>query len=195
MNRQACHEDLSAFMDGELGTDASRFLLRRLDYDAGTRGRWERYHLAQSVLRRSLPWLASRDFADRVAARLRAQRLVGGPPWLRWSTRLAGAAAVVAAVLMLVPQQPDIGALVPQNVTVATPAPAWLGAHGDPNGVDPPGFGYGAFPGNRDSLAAIDPLARVEASNWPRDEGVMPYLLPDQERRMDRLRPIDAADH
>ena len=44
-------EQLSAFMDGELPDAEARFLLRRLENDAGLRAAWERMQLASACVR------------------------------------------------------------------------------------------------------------------------------------------------
>lgn len=73
MNTQTPEEQLSALLDGELDTDRSRFLLRRLQHDdalASTLGRWQ---LAGDVLRGQGSAAASADFSARLAARLAAE--------------------------------------------------------------------------------------------------------------------------
>ena len=187
------HEELSVFMDGELSREQARFLLRRLDRDTAALRRWDSYHLAQACLRRTLPALAGAGFADAVAARIRAQALpaAGGPRWLRWSTRFAGAAAVVAAALLLVPQQQNLDGLMPEDATASVPAPAWLNAPTDARAFESQTAGYRIVAG-RDSLSMIDPLARLDASSWPHDEGVMPYLL--SAHANPQVRAVDAAD-
>lgn len=60
------HEQLSAFMDGELESEPARFLVRSLLQDAGVRARWERYHLIREALHRGLPRGVDAGFADRV---------------------------------------------------------------------------------------------------------------------------------
>ena len=96
-------EQLSASMDGELGKDELRFLLRRMDGDSELAPRWARYHVARQALRRHeiLPLRA--DFADAIFARLgdeaapTRQRL----PLLRWASGGAIAAAVAVAALVV----------------------------------------------------------------------------------------------
>ncbi|HDK02551.1 MAG TPA: hypothetical protein ENG84_01690 [Gammaproteobacteria bacterium] len=60
------HEQLSAFMDGELESEPARFLVSSLLQDAGVRARWERYHLIREALDRGLPRNVDAGFADRV---------------------------------------------------------------------------------------------------------------------------------
>ena len=100
---QPFEEHLSAFMDGELGRDESRFLLRRAEGDDVLAGRWMRYHIARYVLRRQ-PVLAIRaDFSSAILARLDAESVAetGRVQWLRWGSGGAIAAAVAVAALMV----------------------------------------------------------------------------------------------
>lgn len=60
------HEQLSAFMDGELESEPARFLVCSLLEDADVRARWERYHLIHEALERGLPRNVDAGFADRV---------------------------------------------------------------------------------------------------------------------------------
>lgn len=63
------YEDLSAFVDGELGKSESAFLLRRLEHDDELRGCYARYHLIRDCLRN--PATAA-PAADALAVRVRA---------------------------------------------------------------------------------------------------------------------------
>lgn len=131
---QPFEEQLSAFMDGELGRDESRFLLRRAEGDDVLAGRWMRYHIARHVLRRQ-PVLAIRaDFSSAILARLDAEAVpeTGRVQWLRWGSGGAIAAAVAVAALMVTKPAtesqvatPIAASTAPQRATqVATPAPA-----------------------------------------------------------------------
>jgi len=131
---QPFEEQLSAFMDGELGRDESRFLLRRAEGDDVLAGRWMRYHIARHVLRRQ-PVLAIRaDFSSAILARLDAEAVPenGRVQWLRWGSGGAIAAAVAVAALMVTKPAtesqvatPIAASTAPQRATqVATPAPA-----------------------------------------------------------------------
>jgi sigma-E factor negative regulatory protein RseA len=194
MSHDPSHEELSAFMDGELGRVQARFLLRRVDRDTAAMRRWDAYHLAQASMQRNLPLLTSAGFAEGVAARIAAQPLPAssGAPWLRWSARGAIAAAVVVAALVLMPPQSELGTIATDAQLAAAPAPAWLSAQAESR-VD-------AFPAyrmvgaRRDTMAMVDPLAAtsMDASAFPQDDGVLPYLLSPQEHH--RYQPVDAAD-
>jgi sigma-E factor negative regulatory protein RseA len=135
---QPFEEQLSAFMDGELGRDESRFLLRRAEGDDALAGRWTRYHLTRQVLRRQ-PVLAIRaDFSSVILARLDAEAMpeTGRVQWLRWGSGGAIAAAVAVAALMVTKPatQPEVATPIaastaPQRATqVAAPAPAQVAA-------------------------------------------------------------------
>lgn len=59
-------EQLSAFMDGELDADRSRFLLQRLAHDESLRARWERWQLQAGAMRKMAQPVPA-AFAARVA--------------------------------------------------------------------------------------------------------------------------------
>ena len=135
---QPFEEQLSAFMDGELGRDESRFLLRRAEGDDALAGRWMRFHIARQVLRRQ-PVLAIRaDFSSAILARLDAEAVpeTARTQWLRWGSGGAIAAAVAVAALMVTKpsSDPEIATPVaatttPQRATqVTAPAPAQIAA-------------------------------------------------------------------
>ena len=135
---QPFEEQLSAFMDGELRRDESRFLLRRAEGDDALAGRWTRYHIARHVLRRQ-PVLAIRaDFSSAILAQLEAEAVpeTARTQWLRWGSGGAIAAAVAVAALMVTKPstEPEITAPVaatttPQRPTqIAAPAPAQVAA-------------------------------------------------------------------
>ena len=131
---QPFEEQLSAFMDGELPRDESRFLLRRAEGDDALAGRWTRYHIARHVLRRQ-PVLAIRaDFSSAILAELDAETVqeTARTQWLRWGSGGAIAAAVAVAALMVTKPstEPEVATplaatTAPQRATqVAAPAPA-----------------------------------------------------------------------
>ncbi|HEX5124886.1 MAG TPA: sigma-E factor negative regulatory protein [Rhodanobacteraceae bacterium] len=135
---QPFEEQLSAFMDGELGRDESRFLLRRAGGDDALAGRWTRYHIARNVLRRQ-PVIAIRaDFSSAILARLDAETVAdtGRVQWLRWGSGGAIAAAVAVAALMVTKPStgpevatPVAATTVPQRATpIQAPAPAQVAA-------------------------------------------------------------------
>ena len=135
---QPFEEQLSAFMDGELPRDESRFLLRRAEGDDALAGRWTRYHIARHVLRRQ-PVLAIRaDFSSAILAELDAETVqeAARTQWLRWGSGGAIAAAVAVAALMVTKPstEPEVAAplaatTAPQRATqIAAPAPAQVAA-------------------------------------------------------------------
>lgn len=115
--QQATREHLCAALDGELGTQELRFLLRRLEHDAALVDEWSRWQLARQSLRGELSVVARGDFAGRVlgaidgeAAVLRPVRKVAAGAsarsgargrWLRLSAGGAIAASVAVAALMM----------------------------------------------------------------------------------------------
>jgi sigma-E factor negative regulatory protein RseA len=100
---QEIKEQLSAFMDGELGRDQARFLLKRAEGDRDTVHRWTRYHVIRQTLRRQDIVALRIDFAGAVMARLDGEAVVQarGTTWLRWGGGGAIAAAVAVAALMV----------------------------------------------------------------------------------------------
>lgn len=96
-------EELSAFMDGELDAERSRFLLQRLAHDAALRARWERWQLLSGAMRKMAQPLPA-NFAQRVAAAIEAEpvaavRSMGGR--LRWAGGAALAASLAVAGLFV----------------------------------------------------------------------------------------------
>lgn len=195
MSHDPSHEELSAFMDGELGREPARFLLRRLDRDAAVMRRWGAWHIARASLQHDLPALTSAGFATRVAARIAAQPLPAssGTRWLRWSTRGAIAAAVAVAALVLMPPQSELGTIATDAQLAANPAPAWLSAQAASSAAET-STAYRMVGAHRDTMTMVDPLAAdsMEARAFPQDGGVLPYLFSPQEHH--RYQPVDAAD-
>ncbi len=133
---QLCsREQLSALMDGALPEDQTRFLLRRLQHDAGLAGCWERWRTVADAMRgiaptRRLP----NDFSARVATALledvpmtaaaRAAVRVAQRRRRRWSGGAALAAAIAVMAIMALPKgesTPDATAAV---ATTTAPQPA-----------------------------------------------------------------------
>jgi sigma-E factor negative regulatory protein RseA len=114
-------EHLSAFMDGELGRDETRFLLRRVEGDAALAARWSRYHVARQVLRRQEVVALRGDFAAAVMQRIEAEEArpaARGGQWLRWGS--GGAIAAAVAVAALIVTKPASGPA-PAEVAAANP--------------------------------------------------------------------------
>lgn len=106
---QHFEEQLSAFMDGELGRDETRFLLRRLERDGALAQRWTRYHVTRQALHRQAVFALRADFAGSVMARIEADAMPqrGRQAWLRWGSGGAIAAAVAVAAIMVTKPAPD----------------------------------------------------------------------------------------
>ena len=128
-------EQLSAFMDGELGRDESRFLVRRAQGDAAIAARWSRWHVARQAMRRQEIVVLRTDFSSAIMARLDAEAMPDsrGHAWLRWGSGGAIAAAVaVAALIVTKPaSDPDLAPVAatanttrPLQVVSGTPAPS-----------------------------------------------------------------------
>lgn len=124
------HEQLSAFMDGELESEPARFLVRSLSQDAGVRARWERYHLIREALHRGLPRGVDAGFADRVYGALsrepgrRGRRRFALPAAVTRPLAGLAVAAVVATVAVLGFQYSWSPSLHPTSAPIASTAPA-----------------------------------------------------------------------
>ena len=89
------HEQLSALMDGELSSDETRFLLRRLDADQDLAKTWSNYQLASDVLKKRFATPMRADFAAAVMQSITTEKQsVSRGGLLRW----AGGGAIAAAV-------------------------------------------------------------------------------------------------
>ncbi len=125
------HEDLSAFMDGELDAERARFLQQRLAHDADLRARWERWQLLSSSMRRQAQPLPA-GFADRVARALDDEAAHAAPTHnraLRWAggTALAASLAVAGVFVFDTMQRPQS----------ATPATELATARTEPAVIEP----------------------------------------------------------
>jgi sigma-E factor negative regulatory protein RseA len=140
-------EDLSALMDGELGAEPTRFLLRRLDHDPELSATWSRWHLIRACLasdpaRMSAPRVDN-DFAARIAAALAEDGAsqTGHRNWARYVGGGALAAGVAAVALMLHAPGAPVGQAVMSKASASGPsvpstqvasvparetAPAWM---------------------------------------------------------------------
>lgn len=117
-------ESLSALMDGETDELELRRVLKAMESDSELAQRWQRYHLAQSVLHdRGIP--VADTLAEKVAAAVEQEPAVvraGSHRWTAQLTRVAIAASVaVVAVIALQPQvtSPEAPAVVQQSAPVA----------------------------------------------------------------------------
>ncbi|HEY2347111.1 MAG TPA: RseA family anti-sigma factor [Xanthomonadaceae bacterium] len=100
MNENELFEELSAFMDGELDAERTRFLMQRLAHDAPLRARWERWQLQSAAMRRTAQPPPA-GFAERVAHAIdidaQAQPVARVGRGLRWAGGAALAASLVIA--------------------------------------------------------------------------------------------------
>ena len=71
-------EQISALVDGELGSDEQEFLLRRLAQDKGLQGKWDRYHLMSDALQNHLPERVDADLAHRISNALEKEDALHG---------------------------------------------------------------------------------------------------------------------
>lgn len=119
---QELNEDLSCLIDGELETDKSGFLLRRLSHDAELKGSWRRYHMYGEIMRRESLCRVDLTAAVAKAVDLEPEIVVSdsntasaagshGSRQPRWIRPVAGAAiaasVAVFAFNMFSPQAPS----------------------------------------------------------------------------------------
>jgi negative regulator of sigma E activity len=99
------HEQLSAFLDGELSAAESELLLKRVERDPDLKVRLERYVLAGEALRATaVQTRPSRDFSARIAASIDQESVPGRARHVaQWLKPIAGGAiaAGVAAVALV----------------------------------------------------------------------------------------------
>jgi sigma-E factor negative regulatory protein RseA len=127
-------ENLSAWMDGELGGKAAEALMSELRQGGEARAAWRTYHLAGDAMRDTR--VLSDGFSERFARRLADEPTVLAPrrigvqrPWMAMPAAMAAGLAAIALVgwLAFAPQQPG------QPVPVAkAPAPAVRAQSGPP---------------------------------------------------------------
>jgi sigma-E factor negative regulatory protein RseA len=89
----AMTEELSAWMDGELGSKNARGLPLRLRDDVELRCEWDCYHLVGDVLR----GMQGPDLRARIHVRLEAEPTAFAPSWRRATRKLDRHALSVAA--------------------------------------------------------------------------------------------------
>lgn len=211
-------EDLSALMDGELGAEPARFLLRRIEREPELARTWSRWHLVRECLTRdSARFIAHPQtdeiFAARVLGALQHRSHVRRR-WVRFAGGGAIAASVAAAALILgAPQStsndstaanaPANRAIPSNNVAaaqsaarVATPAPWLTGAQptflaARPAAANASLTGGGYLQPGYLQIASYAPDAAPMLIRAQNQQGVAPYmilLVPDNSDRKHALR-------
>ncbi|HEX5314584.1 MAG TPA: sigma-E factor negative regulatory protein [Gammaproteobacteria bacterium] len=120
------HEQISAFMDGELPAEECELLLRRLASNRELVRRWHAYHLIGDTLRGQVASHAARDIAPRVGEAL-------APHAARARVRRPHRFTTLAAGITLVGLAGVVGALVSQQFgggRVFTSGPTAVVSHG-----------------------------------------------------------------
>lgn len=112
----AIHEQVSAFVDGELAAAESELLLKRVERDGELRARVGRYVLAGEALRATRAQGPSRAFAANIAAAIESESAstLMGSRAIQWLKPIAGgaiAAGVAAIALVAIQLSPTEGAL------------------------------------------------------------------------------------
>jgi len=136
MEERNSREDLSALMDGELGAEPARFLLRRTEGDSDLARTWSRWHLIRACLAERAQAsthsdpirIAAASDDDAFVARVMAQLQATAQPRRHWARYIGGgaiAASVAAAALMLsVPQSTSTDGIVAGTEQHSARAPA-----------------------------------------------------------------------
>ncbi|MBN5035606.1 sigma-E factor negative regulatory protein [Stenotrophomonas maltophilia] len=136
---QRHREQLSALVDGELGADEARFLLRRMEHDPELAGCQERWQLLGDVMRGQATALAPAGFSAAVAAAIAAEptpqaeprRQVRRSGWRAWGGGAALAASVAAVALFIggeklkeaTPGEPQAPQVIASQAELAPAAP------------------------------------------------------------------------
>jgi sigma-E factor negative regulatory protein RseA len=176
-------EQLSAWLDGELPEAEARFLLRRLEHDAGLRQAWARMQLAAGCMRNQPLRLMDTALSARIVAALDAEAPATALAARRGRTwHWAVAASVAALAVLLAPRfgtdvGPDLSAITAPH-TVPSLAAADLVSHRRaapifaPAGAALAANGPATAPGAR--RAALVAGAAPAASPASRQESPMP---------------------
>jgi sigma-E factor negative regulatory protein RseA len=122
------HEQISAFLDGELPAAESELLLKRLQRDAHLRNAVGRYSLIGEALRSTEAGGPTRDFAERVSRAIE-QEAAPGKGWrpvASWLKPVAGGAiaAGVAAVALVSLRIAPVATQSNEFMTAAVEAPS-----------------------------------------------------------------------
>lgn len=110
---------MSDLMDGELSSDCSKFLIKRMQSDAELSRSWHNYHMLRSGLQKDHNAPLMSDLGAKVVARLNqevAAAPVSQPLLGRWMKTLAGGAIAASVALVAVfslSNQPSGETLVP----------------------------------------------------------------------------------
>jgi len=150
-------ENLSCLMDGELPSDAGRFLVRRVGADEGLSDTWQRYHLIRDCLRRPGEPVALSTFrideaqleldppSDQMSGSDAERGQADAGHRSRWLRPLAGgaiaASVAAAAITVVVNLAPAPGGALPESAAApfASPNSAGLAPVSQPasfNAVD-----------------------------------------------------------
>ena len=174
-------QQLSALIDAELAPDQARYLLRRLDHDAGLRDRFERWQLAGDVLRGQVRRAAVPELGARIAAAIGAESATASVPvqagtrrqaWTRWGGGTALAASLAAVALFVarpVATDPSQGPTAAPAAAIAmqalsTTGDTWVDAA--PKAVEPQAA-LAPPPRPQPVLSRRSPASPMVASNRP----------------------------
>jgi len=106
------HEKISVLMDGEMDSNAIRFLIKRMISDPSLGQTWNRYHLIRGCLQKSPDEPLMVNVADQVLARLGVREYGQPEPssrahrWLKPVAGMGIAASVALTAVLLLQQSP-----------------------------------------------------------------------------------------
>ena len=158
-------QQLSALVDGELGSDQARFLLRRLEHDPELQACQERWSLLGDVLRGQAVAPAPADFAARVSAAVAREpapepaprRTVSRVGWRAWGGGAALAASVAVVALFMGRQSMEDG-------SAATDAPTTVIASEATLPLGPAAPAAPAAEASAAAVAAVAPAVAVASA-------------------------------
>jgi len=140
-------EQLSAYMDDELGADSADRLFRSMQEDDALREKWARYHLVRDIVKRETSANLTHNLAERVSMVIDnepvilAPRQLGRKPVSAFARQVAGlavAASITAITILTIQEVNKETQPVENQVTVAKSGNTWIRAAGTHWNVDEP---------------------------------------------------------
>lgn len=129
-------QQLSALLDGELGADEARFLLRRIQADPALLELWSRYQLMGDVMRHRACMPVSARLATRVMQQIDQEKAPvsahRSSRWVRYGLGGSIAASVAVAALVWMQPQPRTPASVATKQAAVSSSPVLAEATVDP---------------------------------------------------------------
>jgi sigma-E factor negative regulatory protein RseA len=140
-------EQLSAYMDDELGADSADKLVKQLHEDDALKEKWARYHLVRDIVKRETAADLAHNLAERVSLAIDNEPVILAPgrldrkPVSAFARQVAGlaVAASITAITILTIQEVNKEIQPAANqVAVAKSGNTWIRAAGTHWNVDEP---------------------------------------------------------